>query len=515
VETEGQGEPVEEEEDDEGEENVYTEDDAYNADLDVEDNVMEEAAQDQEIYEELVKITQVVIHPENEEEIRKEMKINIEKLNASAKHQTYMLNQLRKEKAKWRETMHKQKQLEAENENLKNSNINSSQVETFLQTSLNTKEAEVIELTKKLKKAESEHKKAKDQHKAALDTVHDTLGNVTKRNNDLKIEVAKQKSLVTALEEAKDRDADPGEDGSVEDDTGTGVEAQEHNNPSRVLMSNKSKEHRCHACDRVFNAASDLDRHMNDKHSPNECHMCNKTFTTRKQVQEHICTQGDIVAQECDKSYCQKKFVSSQALKNHMKTSHFGNQRFVCNKCEEILNTNHNLKKHSEVCGKAKTIKATERSLEVCKHWRRGRCHWGSQCNFSHVGRQDTPISEHQSTSGAPQACWNGPSCTHLARGKCRFQHQESHGRWQEVQGRRQEVQGRRQEVQGRRQDSQGRRQNLQGARSQRAQCIWGRDCNRVPNCPHLHSLRDFPQYSNQHGFRGTNRPNKSRLSRN
>ena len=65
---------MEEEEDEEGEENVNTEDDAYNADLDVENDVMEEAAQDQEIYEELVRITQVVIHPENEEEIRKEMK---------------------------------------------------------------------------------------------------------------------------------------------------------------------------------------------------------------------------------------------------------------------------------------------------------------------------------------------------------------------------------------------------------------------------------------------------------
>ena len=68
---------MEEEEDEEGEENVNTEDDAYNADLDVENDVMEEAAQDQEIYEELVRITQVVIHPENEEEIRKEMKLPV------------------------------------------------------------------------------------------------------------------------------------------------------------------------------------------------------------------------------------------------------------------------------------------------------------------------------------------------------------------------------------------------------------------------------------------------------
>ena len=534
METGGQGDPVEnamEEEDegeDEDEENVNAEDDAYNAELEVENEVMEEAAQDQEIYEELVRITQEVIQPENEEEIRKELKINIEKLKVSGKHQKYMLNQLRKEKAKWKDTINKQRQLEAENDNLKK---NHEQVETFLQTSMNAKEAEVSEMTKKLKKAEGDHKKMKDQHKAALDTVHDTLGNVTKRNNDLKIEVAKQKSLITAMKEAKDREAaDPEEDGSVEDDTDRDLEAQEQNHPPRVTMSKKSKEHRCHACDRVFNAAGDLDRHINDKHSPNECHMCNKKFNTRKQVQEHMCTEGDIIAQECEKSYCQKQFISSQALKNHMKTSYFGNQRFVCNKCGEIENTNHNLKKHIEVCGKAQANirHTTEKSLEVCKHWRRGRCHWGSQCNFSHVGRQDTASSEHHSTSGAPQACWNGPSCTHLARGKCRFQHQELQGRGQEAQGRRQESQGRRQEAQGRRQEllgrrqplptwqeSHGRRQNSQGARSQRAQCVWGRDCNRVPNCPHLHSLRDFPQYSNQHGFRGTNRPNNPRPPRN
>ena len=64
VETEGLEEPVEEKEDEEGEENVSTEDNTYDADLNVENDVMEEAAQDQDIYEELVKITQVVIHPE-------------------------------------------------------------------------------------------------------------------------------------------------------------------------------------------------------------------------------------------------------------------------------------------------------------------------------------------------------------------------------------------------------------------------------------------------------------------
>ena len=72
-------------------------------------------------------------------------------------------------------------------------------VDPFLHNSLDAKEAEVTEITKKLKKLKYEHKKTKDLHKEALDTVHDTLGNVTKRNNDLNIELAKEKSLVTAL----------------------------------------------------------------------------------------------------------------------------------------------------------------------------------------------------------------------------------------------------------------------------------------------------------------------------
>ena len=75
-----------------------------------------------------------------------------------------------------------------------------------------------------------------------------------------------------------------------------------------------------------------------------------------------------------------------------MKSSHFGTQRKVCTKCSsEILNANTSMKKHNETCGKgaSKTHKTQEKSLEMCKHWRRGKCDRGSQCNFSHVGHQD------------------------------------------------------------------------------------------------------------------------------
>ena len=81
--------------------------------------------------------------------------------------------------------------------------------------------------------------------------------------------------------------------------------------------------------------------------------MCNKKFTNRKQVEEQICTEGDIIEQECEKSYCKKEFVNRNMLKTHMKKAHFGNQRTVCQKCGDILDTNMNMKKHIEVCGNA------------------------------------------------------------------------------------------------------------------------------------------------------------------
>ena len=178
-----------------------------------------------------------------------------------------------------------------------------------------------------------------------------------------------------------------------------------------------------------------------------------------------------------------------------MNNSHFGNQRSVCKKCGEILKANMNMTKHMEVCSKQRddNMQAHEKSKEVCKHWRRGRCHWGSQCNFSHVGRQDLTNSEHQTTRSASPACWNGPSCSHLARGKCHFQHHKDDEHQQQG--------GRRREAQN------------TGTR-QRAQCRWGRECNKVPNCPHLHSPQDFPQYDQNQGFRGTKRGSRGRQTR-
>ena len=169
-------------------------------------------------------------------------------------------------------------------------------------------------------------------------------------------------------------------------------------------------------------------------------------------------------------------------------------------------------------------------------------------CGFSHVGKQNhTESVTTNKTSARVPACSNGPSCEYLARGSCSYFHprvgvqkpwvkNKTQGGWQQTrtQGGRQQtrVQGGRQEAaaQGGRQEAaaQGGRQEAvaQGGQQQtraqggpqqtgaqgdpqqtwaqggpkraliqpdRAQCHYDGRCERIPNCPYIHSMEDFP----------------------
>jgi hypothetical protein len=107
------------------------------------------------------------------------------------------------------------------------------------------------------------------------------------------------------------------------------------------------------------------------------------------------------------------------------------------------------------------------------------------------VGKQDTPRPETQVTAKTP--CRNGPTCSFHSRGRCRFAH-HSNKRHQGDQNRNRDA-------------------SRQGPRSQAARdkCKFGGECDRVPNCPFLHSLTDFPQFEKSHGFRKNQRGQNNR----
>ena len=116
-------------------------------------------------------------------------------LQTNALHNKHMVNKLRGEKAQWRASLVNQRQLEDENQRLRSSCDGCSNSEEVIEqknNSLDIKEAEIAQLGKKIKKLESENKKITDDYKTDIDTVHDTLANIAKRNNDLKGEVEKK-----------------------------------------------------------------------------------------------------------------------------------------------------------------------------------------------------------------------------------------------------------------------------------------------------------------------------------
>ena len=302
--------------------------------LEEEMDVLEAAAtEEQDIYDALHQLTQTAIDPDTESETRASMEGKLMRYKSIMLKKNDIISC----------TQEKVKHLEKTNEALKHNSKLSEEV-------VDRQKINLDESNNKVKKLETEIKKAKDQFKISIETMQKTVGEIMQNNSDLKIEVSNQAAYIKSLESANEPD-------TPEDDTDT-VQVHREEVTERVDMSKDSTEHRCQACDKKFNASADLDRHMNDKHTESECHMCEKKFSSRKECKDHICMEGELIAQQCDKSYCKKEFISRSALKDHMKSSHFGNQRSVCPKCGEIGDNKWNIKKHMEICprgGKGKS----------------------------------------------------------------------------------------------------------------------------------------------------------------
>ena len=137
------------------------------------------------------------------------------------------------------------------------------------------------------------------------------------------------------------------------------------------------------------------------------------------------------------------------------------------------------------------------KSRAICKHWKKGRCTKGDFCGFSHTGHQSknqSPTTERNSTKLA--ACRNGSACDcdcdWLKKGKCNFFHVQVKG-----QGGHKESQalGGRQasRAQGGGQEGQAQGAHKKISQPDRAQCQFDGRCERIPNCPYIHSLEDFP----------------------
>ena len=466
------------------------------AELNTEEEVLVAAAtEEDELYKELFLLTQSIGDPEIEIINEK-----LDRLKTVMAKKTTLQNETTKQVVKLKN------KLDVENHNCAMmKEVTERQTEELVVARQETEKSR-----KEIKIHKDKLKKEQEVLGKEIKTLRENNAEIIKENSDLKIRLSTKQSIIEALKETAEA-----AEGNAE------VEVIEPN----VTLGQESQFHQCNACNKMFKESDDLERHITAKHEEKQCTYCDKICSNEQELVKHHSECIDIGVANFICNKCKDMFTR-QGLNRHKQNCHGAKQYYECSECGEMRSSSNAVRKHKDKDHPMLVV----RSKEVCHHWRRGHCAKGDRCLYSHVGHQN----QENSARRGPQvpACRNGSDCDWLKRGICSYYHprvgvqktwvnkkaSNEGGQVSRSQGSRQEVgiRGPRQESrsQGHRQErrSQGPRQegrsqgSRQGGRSQgprqesrglaqpdRLPCKFDGRCERIPNCPWIHSLEDFP----------------------
>ena len=230
-------------------------------------------------------------------------------------------------------------------------------------------------------------KKGKDIEKLTKEVKH-----LKKQTMDLKEEGKQKDVIITQLKEALTEE-------------------------SEIEVVEQLVNHNCNACNKKFRTSNDLEKHIEAKHNENRCIYCDKIFNGERELANHHkrCVDEGLVTSKCNN--CSKS-LNNFAMRRHKEKCH-AEQRFDCPECGQMYNSAIDVKRHYDAEHKMEAV----RSKEVCKHWRRGHCKKGDQCDYSHVGHQNSRESRNTSETTMVPACKHGSSCEWLKKGICSYFH--------------------------------------------------------------------------------------------
>ena len=322
--------------------------------LNMENENMARAKEDQDLYDELDKLSQdisshnedvqtvlevdellnkinrfkVILQKKNElEERTRKRVIEVEKANGLLEKETQDLKkEIQACKDKCSECP-KRAQVEANLSHLLNNK--DKEVDNARKEIKNLRERNIAILkeSKKKKIEVNGIKKEKDKLVKEIGTNREVIESLTKKNNELNDEVIVNKELVKSLKEIHGME-------NVDKDSDNG------NN----IMSNDSTENRCLACDKTFKANVDLEKHIKAKHET-DCPLCGTIFKNRNELKKHItrCMDSNISIHKCE--VCSEEFSSRNDLNTHKQAKHSGT-KFVCSMCGLKNNDETNLRQH-------------------------------------------------------------------------------------------------------------------------------------------------------------------------
>ena len=460
-----------------------------------EEEVLEAAKKEQDLYDELHSLTMDTIDLENEADVRKVLKEKLER---------YKTIMIKKDKI-ITETLEVAKSMKTSIQAMKHDNAMMDEIQAdYAEKAENDRN-----LKETLAKENAKLEKARDTISKELETTRNLNGSLNKDVSDLKIQIQVKDGVIKALKETL----------AVEDEV-------------RVVASTRDdaekSSHKCNACDKNFRQSQDLEKHVQDRHTESECVYCEKMFRSEATLVKHhkVCTKNVGLANSMCNN-CNQAFTE-QGLKRHMKSCKDNDKSLDCPECGEIFESKRAVKIHRD----DRHVYEPVRSRVVCKHWRKGHCLKGDSCGFSHVGHQQSSESRNtrKETTKVPE-CSNGPSCEWMAKGNCSYFHPrigvqkqwasrdrvssgrpDSRSHWDSRSHRdsRSHQDSRSPQDSWVRPDS-NRGQAKHIRQSDRSTCKFDGRCERIPNCPHMHYKEDFPPFQGRRNPTMRRNPNQWR----
>ena len=330
------------------------------------------------------------------------------------------------------------------------------------------------------KKKEKEHVRLFRQHENLKVKYEDKVRQeknteeVVKENSDLKEKATERKEEVSKLKkEVMNLEIENAE-----------LKSKEEKTRKKVIIDIEEKDEalKCGFCDHEGRNMKDLKGHIKFEH--NKCTECPERFFSFDKLQVHLEEKHGIKRFLC--STCKEVLPSLAALEEHCrKEKNKGEKKrgqekvekvYECPTCQEKFDSQYAVAKHIDVKHpmEAGLGEFQEVKRGACPFFKRGGCKKKDKCNMSHEMKE-------------VEVCKNGPQCTFLARGHCRYSHGSAAVKEgaQGGQGRGQGALGRGQGGQGRGQGAGQDRGHHQGGQDQRV--CWDNTSCRREHCRFLH----------------------------
>lgn len=355
--------------------------------LDIENETIEAASDEQELYEELYKLTQSMnndeIEPEKEKESRVDMNLKVErfkkillmenkiqkKMKEKIAEMKIREEKLREEKDKFEAVKKKANDDKAEcPECVKRAEVEQNQdklldkkdkdLDSLKKELKNAKERNIVILKecKKKKKTTTEMEKEKNKLVDELQKLRESNNKVIKEKNNLKTELETKQAIIDAMKELNE----------VNNTESSKQKDLSEKTPSDMTVIENDVE--CNQCERFFKNKCDLENHKEAKHRILECPLCSEAFTSTSIFTSHInqCMNSDI-STSC--SECDKKLTTQYQMKTHLKCHNICND-YSCHVCGMMIKKANIINKHT----KEHHVEEKVPSKEICKFWRLGKC---------------------------------------------------------------------------------------------------------------------------------------------